>query len=84
MLERHEGHVDLLISDLQMPGVNGPHVARTARTRYPHLKALYISGQLDDGRMSTEEVGDHNAFLRKPFSLTTLNQTVRKLLDAPA
>ena len=83
VLERHEGHVDLLISDLQMPGVNGPHVARTARTRYPHLKALYISGQLDDGRMSTEEVGDHHAFLRKPFSLTTLNQTVRKLLDAP-
>jgi two-component system cell cycle sensor histidine kinase/response regulator CckA len=84
VLERHEGQVDLLISDLQMPGVDGRHLGRTARIRYPRLKALYISAQLDDMPRADDAVSEHHAFLRKPFSLTTLTQTVRELLDTPA
>jgi PAS domain S-box-containing protein len=84
ILEAHDGRIDLLISDLIMPGVHGNQLRRSVRSRNPALKALYISGQVDDEMASVERLESGEAFLQKPFSVATFTRKVRELLDADA
>lgn len=74
-------HVDLLLTDIVMPKVNGRSLADAWKDRHPELKVLYISGYMDNpsvGYMLTD-LGDH--LLQKPFSGATLARKVREALD---
>ncbi len=77
----HEGGVDLLITDLVLPGPCGREVAEALRRQRPGLQVLYISGYAD-----AERAGPIQArhFCRKPFSDTVLEGKVRELLEAEA
>jgi len=76
----HEGKIDLVITDVVMPGIGGRElVKRLAETR-PETKVLYLSGYTEDaiGGEATIEMGA--AFLQKPFTLQNLSRKVREVL----
>jgi two-component system cell cycle sensor histidine kinase/response regulator CckA len=75
----HRGSVDLLISDVVMPGLRGPAVAARVRALTPSVRVLFVSGYSDElltGSLSGA------AFLAKPFTPADLGRKVREVLDA--
>jgi len=75
---RHPGEIDLLLTDVVMPGLSGLEVARRLREQRPQTKVLYVSGYLDAATLAPESLGPGAAFLEKPFRLQALT---RKLLE---
>jgi CheY-like chemotaxis protein len=81
LLRRHIGTLDLLVTDVVMPGMSGPDVAGAVAAMRPGAQVLYISGYTDSS------VGQHGvlepgvAFLQKPFSADVLTRKVREVLD---
>ncbi|MDY7095447.1 MAG: PAS domain S-box protein [Acidobacteriota bacterium] len=74
--------VDVLVSDLVMPSGNGVKLSAELRSRYPHLRVILMSGYSDEalaGRDIDKELAD--AFLEKPFDISTLLRTVGAVLD---
>jgi PAS domain S-box-containing protein len=79
--ERHVGDIDLLLTDVVMPRMNGRLLAeRLAKTR-PALKILYMSGYTDDAILHHGVLDSGTQFLAKPFSEAELTRKVRAVLD---
>jgi DNA-binding NtrC family response regulator len=78
MAGKHHGGIDVLISDIIMPGVNGVELAKSVQKSRPDTKVLLISGYFPDGI----EFLDGWKFLRKPFSPSVLTATLENLLQA--
>ena len=76
--------VDLLISDVIMPGMNGPELAQNLRALRPDLRVLYVSGYTDSAIAREGELEPGTAFLHKPFTPDQLARKVREILDQPA
>jgi len=78
----HAGEIDLLLTDVVMPGLPGPELAARLETVRPGLRVLYMSGYADDSvaRLGAEE---GISFLPKPFSGQALAARVREVLDQP-
>lgn len=81
LLQTQSGTVNLLITDVIMPGISGRELAEAARRDRPELKVLYMSGYTDDalGRHGMKETSDQ--FLQKPFTPLGLVRKVRVILD---
>ena len=76
----HKGPIQLLLTDLLMPGMNGLELAVKVQALRPQTRVLYLSeSSLVAGGFANEP---HLTFLPKPFSLGALLNTVRKLLHA--
>ncbi len=73
--------VDLLVSDVIMPGSSGPDLYRRLLARKPTLKVLFTSGYTDDMIARQGRVSSETAFLQKPFTPDGLCQKVRKVID---
>ena len=79
--ESHEGKLDLLVTDVVMPGLSGPELAANFANHWPTSKVLYMSGYTADA------IGDHGVLqdginlLPKPFTPVTLGEKVRQVLD---
>jgi PAS domain S-box-containing protein len=69
--------IDLLITDVMLPGINGPELARRMQQAAPKLKALYISGYTGGAIIPPGA-----AFLAKPFTLAALLEKVRQALES--
>jgi len=83
LLERHEGPVHLLLTDVVLPGMGGPElVARIADVR-PQMKVIYASGHTDDALLRHGVAADATHFLVKPYTSEVLTRAVRAVLDAP-
>ncbi len=74
-------HIDLLLTDIVMPGISGKTVAEKLRQTHPHLKVLFMSGYADDPAGVQNMLDEHTGFIAKPFNAALLTQTVRVLLD---
>jgi signal transduction histidine kinase len=74
-----ESPVQLLLTDVSMPGLSGTDVVRAVRGRLPDLPVLFMSGRLGD--FGVEEFAQPVGSLRKPFSSSELLAAVRSLLD---
>jgi two-component system cell cycle sensor histidine kinase/response regulator CckA len=74
--------VDLVISDVVMPGMDGPTLMRELRRRQPDLKIIFISGYAEDAFERSLSEGESFQFLPKPFSLKELATTVKETLEA--
>ncbi|MGA2480448.1 MAG: response regulator, partial [Spirochaetia bacterium] len=74
------GAIDLLITDVVMPEMNGRELAGAIARMRPELKCLYVSGHTADiiARQGIIEEGVH--FLSKPFTIATLGKKVREIL----
>ena len=81
LVDEYKGNIDLLITDVLMPEINGPELAAKLQDRQPDLKTLYMSGYTADviAQNSELETGVH--FLQKPFTRDSLAQRVREVLD---
>ncbi|MCP4007617.1 MAG: response regulator [bacterium] len=79
----HAGDIDILVSDLIMPGMNGSELAGTLVSRYPKLRTLFVSGYASDVSDALGETFVNLEYLPKPFDSRTLLQRVRAILDSP-
>lgn len=73
--------VDLLISDVVMPGMDGPAMVRAARASNPALPVLFMSGYAEEQLRKSIDI-DNVAFLPKPFSVNQLAEAARDVLGA--
>jgi CheY-like chemotaxis protein len=77
VFERHRDRIELLLTDVIMPGTGGLKLAEDLARRKPDLRIVYMSGYPDDHLNGTEAT-----FLSKPFNPAGLARTVRRALDA--
>jgi two-component system cell cycle sensor histidine kinase/response regulator CckA len=76
----YQGRIDLLLTDYIMPGLGGPGLATLAVKRQPNLRTICMSGY-SDRITQVPDACKIITFLEKPFSLSTLAQTVRQVLS---
>jgi signal transduction histidine kinase/ActR/RegA family two-component response regulator len=74
--------VDLLVSDVVMPGIDGPQLACELRARWPDLPVLFVTGYSADRLARSDAVGPHDRLLEKPYQLQELARTIRGMIDA--
>ncbi|MEL7028471.1 MAG: response regulator, partial [Pseudomonadota bacterium] len=80
LIEENQGHIDLLISDVMMPGMDGPTLVTKARDMLGEAKIIFISGYAE-GAMREQLADFENIdFLPKPFTLKTLSAKVKEVL----
>ena len=75
-------HIDLLMTDVVLPGSSGPKLADRLATSRPEMKVLFVSGYTADALVHGDLHRTDFAFLSKPFSLNTLARKIRTILDA--
>ncbi len=79
---RFDGRLDLLLTDVIMPGVSGPELSTRLLERRPGTRVLYVSGYTDAAMASHVALDGGASFLPKPFTPETLARKVREILDA--
>ena len=81
MAEAYQGHIDMLLTDMVMPVMNGPALAKKLQGLRSDIKVLYMTGHVDS--MIRRHGLDRNAndFLQKPFTLEALNNKIRGIFD---
>jgi two-component system cell cycle sensor histidine kinase/response regulator CckA len=75
------GTIDLLLTDVIMPGMAGKQLAEQLTAVRPATKVLYMSGYPDDAVAQPGNLGTGTVFLEKPFTRETLLRRVRQALD---
>lgn len=76
--------VDLFVTDVIMPGMDGPTWVRQALEKRPETKVVFVSGYAEDAFGDDKSRIPNSVFLPKPFSLNDLTQTVQAQLQDPA
>jgi PAS domain S-box-containing protein len=78
---QHPGEIQLVVTDLVMPGMSGRELVERITNEQPAIKVLYMSGYTDDSVVHTGVAQAGLAFLQKPFSPTMFTHKVREVLD---
>lgn len=76
------GPLQLLITDMVMPEMNGPDLARHLSQRYPDLKCLFISGYASDDISPQHIYSEGRYYLQKPFAMNDLALKIKTILDS--
>jgi CheY-like chemotaxis protein len=79
---RLEREIDLLLTDIVMPGLSGLDLAQRLQKRVPRLRVLFMSGYADSPLLRAGLAREGAAFLQKPFTADALERRVRELLEA--
>jgi PAS domain S-box-containing protein len=82
--EKHRGAIDVVVTDLMMPGMDGRAFAGLLRQTHPGVRVIFISGYTDDAVTRRGLVDPSQAFLQKPFTARDLTALIRSALDRPA
>jgi two-component system cell cycle sensor histidine kinase/response regulator CckA len=80
--EARRGTIDLLISDVRMPGINGFELATAMKTADPSLDVLLMSGYVDDAELSDRIASSGIPLVEKPYRAASLGQQVTKMFEA--
>lgn len=72
--------IDLLVTDLMMPGINGRELGKVVRSRHPRVRVLYVTGFADTLFKGVQELGEHESFIEKPFGTEGLLEAIRLLM----
>lgn len=81
LCESYEGPVDLLLTDVVMPGIDGAQLAAQLCAARPQMRVLFTSGYPDDVIANRGVLDEGIQFLPKPYTRATLSQKVREVLD---
>lgn len=81
VMQEHHSPVHLVITDVQMPEMDGAELVSLLRDWYPRMRVLFMSGYSQQYLESRAGTVDGSAFLAKPFSMDALRGRVRELLD---
>ncbi|MCW8132104.1 MAG: PAS domain S-box protein [Planctomycetota bacterium] len=84
LARRTQGPIHLLVTDVVMPRMGGPELARVLKAERPELAVLFTSGYTGDQITSQGDLGPEAEFLQKPFSPEVLASKVRGMLDCNA
>jgi two-component system, cell cycle sensor histidine kinase and response regulator CckA len=79
--QKHRGPINLLITDVVMPGMSGRELAEALTPLRPEMKTLYMSGYADDAILHHGVLDSGGALLQKPFSAEALARKVREVLE---
>jgi two-component system cell cycle sensor histidine kinase/response regulator CckA len=82
-LEEKDGAVDLVVSDVVMPEMDGPTLLKAMRGRNPDLKIIFVSGYAEDAFEKSLPENQQFAFLPKPFTLSQLVAAVKETMTPP-
>lgn len=82
VFEELQDPVDLVVSDVVMPEMDGPTLLRELRKRHPDLKVIFVSGYAEDAFRKNLPEGEEFNFLPKPFSLKQLVEAVKQAIAA--
>ena len=82
VVQGHSGAIDLLITDMMMPGMNGRQLAQRFTQLRPGVRILYVSGVVDEASAREAIAGENADFLEKPFEGEAFTAKVRDLLPA--
>ena len=80
VMEEHDGEVDLIVSDVVMPEMDGPTLLGELRKRGATAKIIFVSGYAEEAFSRNLPEGEEFAFLPKPFSLKQLIEAVKGAL----
>jgi DNA-binding NtrC family response regulator len=80
--ENNPQQIDLLMTDVVLPGASGPKLADRLSGIRPQMKVLFVSGYTADALIHGDAHRTDFAFLSKPFSLNALARKIRTILDA--
>ncbi|CAN7335307.1 response regulator [Bradyrhizobium sp. LjRoot220] len=81
-LEEKNGAVDLVVSDVVMPEMDGPTLLKEMRQRNPNLKIIFVSGYAEEAFDKSLPENEQFAFLAKPFALSALVAKVKETMTA--
>jgi two-component system cell cycle sensor histidine kinase/response regulator CckA len=81
--EKHPGVIHLLVTDVVMPQMSGPELAKRLTASRPDVRVLCMSGYTDDSIVRHGVLEAHLAYLQKPITPETLTTKVREVLHAP-
>jgi two-component system cell cycle sensor histidine kinase/response regulator CckA len=84
VLAKENGKIDLLISDVVMPQMDGPTMMAKVHAQWPQMKAIFISGYTEDKFRDQLKAGEVVHFLGKPFTLKQLAAKVKGVLVGDA
>ena len=79
---RSDRHIDLLVSDVGLPGMNGRQVAEAAREHRPTLKVLFITGYAENAAMTSGFLAPGMEMVTKPFAVDVLAARIRDMIGA--
>jgi CheY-like chemotaxis protein len=79
----HQAGVDLLLTDVVLPGTTGPKLAQRLVLERPSLRVIYMSGYAPSAGLSSVRLEDGDAFLQKPIQPLQLLSKLREVLDSP-
>jgi DNA-binding NtrC family response regulator len=77
----HPGDIDVLVTDLNLPGVTGGELSKTATDLRPGMSVIYISGLPKEMAVAEGQIGDDATLVKKPFSTELLIEALRAVLD---
>ncbi len=80
LFSEHAERISLLLTDVVLPGINGPGLYERLRRRLPGLKVLYMSGHAGNAAVHQGVLDAGVAFMQKPFTLETIARKVRQVL----
>ena len=79
----HAGTIDLILSDVVIPGVSGPEAVQQVQQTHGGTRSLFMSGYTDHAVLRDQILSAGANFIQKPFAPATLVNKVREVLDAP-
>ena len=82
-IEQRLEHLDLLVTDVGLPGTNGRQLAEMMRERRPGLKVLFVTGYANKAAIKNEYLGRGMDMLTKPFTIDALAHKVQTMLSEP-
>lgn len=82
MSNQHQQPIDLVLTDLVMPGTSGAELVKQLRSKRPEIKTLFMSGYSENAAAQNAGLPPNAAFLQKPFNFDTLSQKIYNVLHS--
>jgi CheY-like chemotaxis protein len=81
LFDQYATSIDLVLTDVTMPGMGGYELVQQLRERRPDLRVLFMSGYAEKARDPNEAMESGTGFVGKPFTAKVLMQRLREVLD---